>query len=256
MNELEINIIYEDDNLMVINKPAGLLVHPDGKTTEYTLTDWIIKKYPKLKNIGEPVEYDGKTILRPGIVHRIDRNTTGVLVIAKNQDTFLDLKHQFKKRSIRKTYRAIVYGNIKKDSGVIDKPIGRSARDFRAWSAEITARGKLRDAVTEYKVLRRFSYDNPYNESSAFIIRGKLFTYLEIYPKTGRTHQIRVHLKYIKHPIVCDKLYAPKKKCALGLTRMALHAKSIELFLQNGSKIIVEAPLPEDFENALISGGL
>ncbi len=233
MNNIE--IIYEDDNLMAVNKPAGLIVHPDGKNEEYSLTDWIMEKYPELKNVGEPSEYNGKIILRPGIVHRIDRNTSGVLLIAKTQESFLYLKKQFKDRNIKKTYKAIVYGNVKKDRGVIDRPIGRSSRDFKMWSAESTARGKLRDAVTEYKTLKR----------------NKEFSYLDIYPKTGRTHQIRVHLKYIKHPIVCDKLYAFKKDCILGFSRMALHAQSIEFSLLDGSKIMIEAPLPEDFNVAV-----
>jgi len=230
-----INIIYEDENVLAINKPAGLIAHPDGKTEEYVLTDWIVENYPETKDVGEPAEYDGRIIPRPGIVHRIDRDTTGVVVIAKNQDSFLDLKKQFQERSIKKTYRAIVYGNVKNEKGVIDKPIGRSSRDFKAWSAESSARGTLREAVTEYETLKR----------------TKDFSYLELYPKTGRTHQIRVHLKYIKHPIVCDNLYAPKKECALGFSRVALHAQSIEFSLLNGSKIMVEAPLPKDFEEAL-----
>jgi len=233
--EKEIKIIYEDDNLVAVNKPAGLVVHPDGKTEEYTLTDWVMENYPEIKNVGEPAVYDGQIIQRPGIVHRIDRDTTGVVIIAKNQDSFLNLKKQFKERSIKKTYRAVVYGSIKKDSGVIDRPIGRSSRDFKAWSAEDSARGTLREAVTEYKILKR--------------IKG--FSYLELYPKTGRTHQIRVHLKYIKHPIICDRLYAPKKECAFGFSRMALHAQRVELSLLNGSKIMIEAPLPEDFYRAI-----
>jgi 23S rRNA pseudouridine1911/1915/1917 synthase len=240
MNNYDIKIIYEDDNLLAINKPAGLVVHSDGKTKEYTLIDWIIENYPEIKNVGESVEYNGHVISRPGIVHRIDRYTSGVLLIAKTQDSFLYLKEQFKERNIKKIYKAIVYGNVKKDSGTIDRPIGRSSKDFRAWSAESTARGKLRDAITEYKTLKN----------------SKNFSYLELHPKTGRTHQIRVHLKYIKHPIVCDSLYAPKKECALGLSRMALHAEFIEFTLLNGTKTMIEAPLPNDFEEALTSGEL
>ena len=231
----KIKIIYEDKDIVAINKPAGLTVHSDGKTEEYVLTDWIMEHYPDIKEVGEPAEYNGKTILRPGIVHRIDRDTSGVLVIAKNQETFLHLKRQFQEREIKKTYVAIVYDNIKNEEGTIEKPIGRSTKNVRMWSAGKDARGTLREAVTEYRVLAR----------------GNKTTLVELYPKTGRTHQIRVHLKAIHHPVVCDALYAPNRECPFGLTRMALHAKSLELSLPNGQSVRLEAPLPDDLKEAI-----
>lgn len=233
----EIKIIYEDENIVAINKPSGLVVHNDGKTDEPNLCDWILKNYPDTKNVGEPLKLiDGGEIKRPGIVHRIDRETSGVLLIVKNQETFLNLKNQFKNREIKKTYKAFVYGEIKENGGVIDKPIGKSRKDFKQWSASDKARGKLRDAITEYKIL----------------IRNKSFSFVEVSPKTGRTHQIRVHFKLINHPIVCDRLYADRRECALGFGRLALHAFSVEFKNLNGTVLKIEAPLPDDFEKALM----
>lgn len=245
---MQIPIIYEDENIVAINKPAGLVVHSacpthlkngcrDGKTKEDSVADWILENYPETKDVGEPLVLDSNEIIkRPGIVHRLDRETSGVLLIAKNQETFLFLKKQFQDRKIQKSYRAFVYGEIKNDEGVIDRPIGRSAKDFRMWSAQRGARGKMREAVTEYKVLKKKDG----------------YSYVEIYPKTGRTHQIRVHLKAINYPIVCDSLYASKKECALGFERLALHAYSIEFSLSNGQKLKLEADLSEDFKSAVV----
>jgi len=229
---MNIKIIYEDKDIVVINKPAGLIVHSDGKTEEPTVSDWVLENYPEAEGVGEPlVLSSGEIIKRPGIVHRLDRETSGVLLVAKNQKTFLFLKEQFKNRKIEKSYRAFVYGKIKNDGGVIDRPIGRSKNDFRKWSAQRGARGRMREAVTEYKV--------PWKNDE--------FSFVKVNPKTGRTHQIRVHFKAINHPIVCDKLYAPKRECALGFERLALHAYSLEFNLPNGERIKVEAELPEDF---------
>ncbi len=230
-----IKVLYEDKDILVLNKPAGLTVHPDGKTNEKTLTDWLLKKYPSLKNVGELARYEGKVIPRPGIVHRLDKETSGVLIIAKNQKIFEYLKKEFQERRVKKTYLAVVYGMVKDDAGIINRPIGRSAKDFRLWSAQRGARGTMREAVTGFKVLKRI----------------KDFSLLELSPKTGRTHQLRVHAKAINHPIVCDSLYAPKRECAFGLKRMALHASAVELSLPRGKKITVEAPLPEDMSLAV-----
>lgn len=241
----DIKIIYEDKDLLVLNKPRGLMVHGDGRSKEKTLSDFLVEKYPGIKNVGEPwTSPQGEVIYRPGVVHRLDKDTTGVLIVAKNQETFEFLKKQFQEREIKKTYRAIVFGNIKENDGVIDRPIGRSSKDFRMWSAMRGARGEMRDAVTEFKVLKRFEAINGEGEKETF-------TYLEAYPKTGRTHQIRVHMKAISHPIVCDNLYAGKRKCALGLSNIALHSYSIEFEMPNRKKTLFEALLPEDFEQAL-----
>ncbi len=233
---MKIEILYEDKNIVAINKPAGLVVHADGKTKEPTLADWILEHYPDMKDVGEPwVNPQGQTIYRPGIVHRIDRETSGVLIIAKTQDTFDLLKRKFGEREVDKIYNAFVWGELKEPEGILKDPIGRSKKDFRQWSSEPTARGEKRDAITEYKVLEKKNG----------------FSFIEVHPKTGRTHQIRVHFKGINYPLVHDSLYAPKRESALGFTRMALHARSISFTDIDNKPHIIEAPLPEDFKRAL-----
>ncbi len=228
----KIPILYEDDDLLVVNKPAGLVVHADGKTKEKTLVDWLLKNRPETAGVGEPMVLpDGTEIPRPGVVHRLDRETSGVLVIAKTQEAYEALKQQFQSRSISKTYFAFVAGIPRADRGLIDFPIGRDPKDFRKWSAGRLARGELRPAVTQY-VMRA---------------RGKGAAFLEIWPKTGRTHQIRVHLKAINHPVIGDALYGNKQENSLGFTRLALHAASIEFQTLAGKHVRVEAPFPEDF---------
>ena len=229
-------ILFENKNILAINKPSGLVVHSDGKTKEPSVCDWLLEKYPEMKDVGEPwVNQQGETISRPGIIHRLDRETSGVLIIAKNQKSYLWLKSQFQSREIQKTYNAFVYDCIKEEGGVIDRPIGRSNKDFRMYSAQRGARGEMREAVTEFKVIKRCSG----------------VSYVEVYPKTGRTHQIRVHFKAISHPVVCDSLYAPKRDTMLGFERLALHARKIELEDLGGKVLSVEAPLPDDFISAL-----
>ncbi|MEX2052082.1 MAG: RluA family pseudouridine synthase [Candidatus Paceibacterota bacterium] len=232
---MKIKILYEDANILVVDKPSGIAVHPDGRTKEKTLTDWVIKNYPRMKNVGEPLG----EISRPGVVHRLDRDTSGVLLLAKNQKAYEFLKNQFKERSIKKIYNAIVSGWPKNDRGVVNKPIGRSPNDFRRWLAGRGARGELRESITEYKVLKRFSDKN-----------GK-WSYLEIKPKTGRTHQIRVHMKYLSFPVANDALYNPGKRGPVGIKRMALHALSIELKDLKGKTLKVESSLPKEFKEVL-----
>jgi len=234
---MEIPILYEDNNCVVINKPAGLLVHPDGRSNDKTLADWITEKYPDLLHVGEPFfSGDGKEIIRPGIVHRIDRDTSGVLVLAKTAAAYLFLKRQFAKGLVQKVYRAFVYGELKKDDGSIDKPIGRSRRDFRQWTAILNSRREAsRESLTHYLVIGR----------------APGFTFLELRPKTGRTHQIRVHLKAIGHPVVCDRLYASKEPPAFGFSRPALHALRISFRTIAGDEASVLAPYPQDFLSAI-----
>lgn len=243
----EIKVLYEDINILVIDKPSGISVHADGRSKEKTLVDWILKNYPKMKNVGEPmtlkdspsgVSGEGLSfaeIKRPGIVHRLDKETSGVLILAKNQKAHEFLKQQFKDRTIKKIYHAIVSGHFKNERGVINKPIGRSPVDFRRHLAGRGARGELREAITEYKVLKNL---------------GK-FTYIEVKPKTGRTHQIRVHMKYLNHPVVCDSLYDPNGSCPKELKRLGLHAHSVEFKNLKGQAIKVESPLPLVFKKLL-----
>ncbi|MGH7249513.1 MAG: RluA family pseudouridine synthase [Minisyncoccia bacterium] len=236
----EIKILYEDPNVLAIEKPSGIFVHGDGRSKQKTIADWIIKKYPKIKNVGESQFFDNKKmrveIKKPGIVHRLDTETSGALLIAKTSKAYEFLKQQFKERLVKKTYVAIVSGHVKNDRGVINKPIGRSPKDFRRWLAGRGSRGTLREAITEYKVIKRFTNK-----------KGAKFTYLEIKPKTGRTHQIRVHMKFLNHPVVCDSLYNPGAPCPKGIYRLALHAKKIEFKNLKGKTVTVESNVPREF---------
>ncbi|KKR65172.1 MAG: Pseudouridylate synthase RluA [Parcubacteria group bacterium GW2011_GWF1_40_5] len=173
-------IIYEDDNILAINKPAGVVVHRDSHHESGTLVDEILEKYPEIKGVGDDSE-------RPGIVHRLDKDTSGIILIAKNQLAFEFLKKQFQERKIEKYYRVLVVGEVKDREGIIDLPIGRSFVNPTKRVARGKMRGKIREARTKYGVLNKFEG----------------FTYLEASPKTGRTHQIRSHFAAIDHPVVC-----------------------------------------------------
>jgi 23S rRNA pseudouridine1911/1915/1917 synthase len=236
---MKIKILYEDKDILVIDKPSGISVHPDGRSKEKTITDWFVKKYPKAKNIGESILVDDKEIKKSGIVHRLDKETSGVLILAKNQKAYEFLKDQFKNREIRKFYNTIVSGFMKDERGIIKKSIGRSPNDFRKRLAGRGARGDLREAITEYSVVKRFED------------KKNKFTYLEVRPKTGRTHQIRVHMKFINHPVVHDSLYNPNKPYPKGIERLALHAKSIEFKDLKGNILKIESPLPKEFQSIL-----
>lgn len=227
----EPTVIYEDKDVIVINKPAGLPVHADGRHERATLVDWLAVHYPDLKGVGEEQTLpDGTIIERPGIVHRLDADTSGVLVVARTQKTFDFLKSQFQNRETRKVYRAVVYGPLKDERGIIDKPIG-TTRGGKGPRSARTPHGTLRDAQTAYHVLAK----------------TKEISYVEVFPRTGRTHQIRVHFSSIQHPVVCDKLYAPTRPPLMGFTRLALHAFSLAFKHPNGRDVIFEAPLPADF---------
>lgn len=224
---MEIAIIYEDKNIIAINKPAGLLVHPvptQSKTADQppTLTDWLIKRYPETKNVGDDPEN------RPGIIHRLDKETSGVIIIARNQKTFAYLKNLFQTSQIKKTYLGLVWGKIKPKSGTINKPIGLKSGTTKRTVAIKNAK-MVKEAITDYEVKKYFTK----------------YSLLEIHPRTGRTHQIRVHLNAIGHPIVGDSLYG-KKPMPSGLTRQFLHAASIELNLPDNGRIKLEASLPDD----------
>ena len=228
-------ILYEDDSVLCINKRAGLSVHEDGRSTQPVLTDWIRDRYPSLIGVGETMRLQsGEVIGRPGIVHRLDRDTSGVLLIAKTQEAFTFLKEQFQNKKKKKEYRAFLWGELKTAAGTVDKPIGRSKTDFRLWTAGNGPKGKVREAVTRWTLLGA---------------RGG-FSYVSLEPKTGRTHQIRVHMKALGYPVVGDERYAPEKEYALGFTRQALHAYAISFTHPDGSACCIEAPLPEDFLRA------
>jgi 23S rRNA pseudouridine1911/1915/1917 synthase len=236
MSNQEIPILFEDQDYIVINKPAGLVVHADGRTTEDSVASWVLSHHPEMKEVGEPlVLASGEAVVRPGIVHRLDRETSGALILAKNQNAFLHLKQQFQDREVQKKYHTFVHGNLKEDDGEINRPIGKSSKDFRRWSAQPGARGEMREAQTLYRVLGRTKDTN----------------FVEVEPKTGRTHQIRVHFKAIHHPVVGDKLYAENQPKKLGFTRTALHAKEIAFKDVSGKMVTVGAPYPPDFLQAI-----
>jgi 23S rRNA pseudouridine1911/1915/1917 synthase len=242
---MKINILYEDKDIVAIDKPAGLVVHPDGKTKEPALTEWILENYPKTKNVGEPIEMkDGRVIERPGIVHRLDRGTSGVLLIAKTKKGHAHLKEQFQNQLAQKKYYAFVHGDMKEEWGTIDKPIGKSPADFRRWSAGRGARGEMRPAETWWNLI---AYERE---------TGGGYSFVEIEPKTGRTHQIRVHFKAVQHPVISDLLYAPEKGASLGFKRTALHASFITFTNLEDKKITVKSPLPKDFLKALKDLGM
>lgn len=235
---MELPILYEDERLVAVHKPAGLMTHPDGKSTEETVSDWFATRYPASKDVGEAQRLpDGTELRRPGIVHRLDRETSGVLVLVKTQEAHEFIKAAFQAREIQKTYLAFVYGVPKERKGTIDFPIGRSRKDFRLRSAQPKAKGALRDAITRYEVLS----DNGTH------------SLLKAMPETGRTHQIRVHLKAIHHPVVCDPLYAPNHACDLGFDRLGLHAYRLILPTPEGTTLPIIAPMPPDLAAALPS---
>ncbi|HRY82465.1 MAG TPA: RluA family pseudouridine synthase [Candidatus Moranbacteria bacterium] len=237
---VEFEIILEDKNIIVINKPAGLLVHPSDKSEQDTLVNGLLYKFPEIKNVGDPSTSSGQVNLRPGIVHRLDKDTSGIMIVARNQKTFEELKNKFKNRQIQKTYWAIVCGKLKNKKGIIDKSIARSADYKKQVIASGKTKTKIRPATTEYKVLKEFAE----------------YSLVEAKPKTGRMHQIRVHLSSIGNPILGDEKYKLKNtKSEKNISRHLLHAKKIEFSL-NGNDFKFESELPSDFQKFLDEKGI
>jgi len=220
-------IIHECKDYIIINKPFGLITHPDGKINNpknnESVESLMLSQYPELKDVE-----------RFGIVHRLDFDTSGILIIARTQDFFDKIKLYFQNHNIKKTYYAFVWGNFNNDIGIVNEPIGRSKSDFRKFTCGRFARGELRDSITRYEVIKNFEYNK------------EKFAYVKIKPETGRTHQIRVHMKHIHHGIVSDSLYMENHKHVLGFERQALHAYSLE-FDNN----IFVADFPDDFKVAI-----
>ena len=223
--QMELDIVYEDEDVLVINKPKGLVVHPAAGHQDDTLVNGLL--YAMEGNLSG---INGE--LRPGIVHRIDKDTSGLLAVAKNDFAHTWLASQLKDHSMARTYEAIVCGNMKEDSGTVDAPIGRHPSDRKKMC--VTARGG-RSAVTHWEVIKRY--------------RG--YTHIRCKLETGRTHQIRVHLAYIGHPILGDTVYGHKKK-ELGQDSQCLHA-GILCFShpRDGHPVVVMADLPDYFKEVL-----
>lgn len=238
----DIKIVFENDEVVVIDKPSGLSVHGDGKKTDPTVAEWFVATYPASAGVGEPlVTPEGVVVERSGIVHRLDKDTSGVMVLTKTPESYEHLKKQFQDRLVKKEYRAFVYGRLREKWGTIDRAIGRSSKDWRLRSAQRGSKGKVREAVTDWELVGAGEVD------------GELFSYVKLKPKTGRMHQLRVHLKAIDKPIVADPLYAGEKKTQsknLGFDRLALHAHVLTFALGDGEVIRVLAPLPLSFEQA------
>jgi len=240
----EIGIIFENEEVVVINKPYGVLVHEDWRADSHkgTVVDWFLKRYPEAQGVGEiSKKPDGTELQRSGIVHRLDQETSGVMILAKTAKAHAFLKAQFHDRLVKKEYRAFVYGNMKEKWGTINRAIGRKAGDIKRRSAEKGARGTLREAITHFENIGSGEY------------KGELFSYLKLLPKTGRTHQLRVHLRAIGRPIVGDSLYAEKEKEKsnnLEFKRLALHAYRLELEIEEGQSEKFVASLPKEFDLA------
>lgn len=234
-----IQVVYEDKNFLAVNKPAGILVHGVyGKTKEPTLVDWLLKNYPEVKVVGDDFEN------RPGIVHRLDKETSGILLVAKNQQYFEYLKELFQNHQVKKVYLALVKGRVSPKAGMIEKPIGLKPGTVKR--TVFTNRAKMvKPAVTEYKVRKYL----PRRQAGL-----PKYSLLEVIPKTGRTHQIRVHLASLGHPVVGDVLYGGGK--VSNLKRLFLHAHSLEFASEPGKRLKLVADLPPDLTAYLASAKL
>ncbi|MDD2730629.1 MAG: RluA family pseudouridine synthase [Candidatus Portnoybacteria bacterium] len=233
--DIKLETIYEDDNVLVISKPAGLTVHPRqdknglplASELNNTLASGLLARCPAIAAVGD------SPALRPGIVHRLDKDTSGVIIAAKNQKSFTWLKKQFKERKTKKKYIALVAGKLKEKSGEIKIFLARAKSD-PAKQKVVKNGGK--EAITEYQVIKEFN----------------LYSLLEASPRTGRLHQIRVQLAWLGHPVAGDKKYGSQKlPIPSGLSRQFLHAEKLAITLPDGQKRVFEAPLPADLKNVL-----
>ena len=222
--KMDLDIIYEDNDIIIVNKEKGMVVHPGNGNPDGTLANAVLERCKEsLSGIGGTI--------RPGIVHRIDKDTSGLVIIAKNDNAHINISKQIQERKVTKTYIALVRGNIKEKEATINMPIGRSMQDRKKMA--VTKKGK--EAITHFKVLKR--YDG--------------FTLLELKIETGRTHQIRVHMAEIGYPIVGDTVYSNGKN-PFNITGQMLHAAKLEfVHPTTNQKVTFEAPLPEYFSNVL-----
>lgn len=241
--DIPLDIIYEDDDVIVVNKPKGMVVHPAPGHYNGTLVNGLM--YYMLNKDSDTnskesmcgAMYKGLSgingVLRPGIVHRIDMNTTGSLIVCKNDKAHISIAQQLKEHSINRLYRAIVYGVIEDDEGTVNKPIGRNEKDRKKMAVNVP---NSKNAITHYRVLKRF----------------EKYTYIECKLETGRTHQIRVHMASIGHPVLGDDVYSDRK-CPFKLQGQTLHAMVLGFEKPDGSGYIeTVAPLPEYFDELLL----
>jgi 23S rRNA pseudouridine1911/1915/1917 synthase len=222
--DIPLEVVYEDDDILVINKPRGMVVHPAAGHWEGTLVNAVLSRCPGLRGIGGEV--------RPGIVHRLDKDTTGLLVVAKDEKALRDLQAQLKERKVKRQYVALLRGRLKDSAGTVNAPIGR--HPVRRKKMAVVPSG--RPAVTDYEVLARF---------------GDEYTLVLARLRTGRTHQIRVHFAHLGHPVAGDPVYS-RGEGELGLGGQALHAARLGLYKPSGGDYVeFTAPLPGDFRSAL-----
>ena len=223
--EIALDIVYEDDDLLVVNKPKGMVVHPAAGNYDGTLVNAL------MHHCGESLSgING--VMRPGIVHRIDKNTSGLLMVAKNDAAHNGLAEQIKEHSFTREYEAVVYGNLKNDKGTIDAPIGR--HPVKRKQMAVTHKGS-KHAITHYTVIERFGN----------------FTHVRLRLETGRTHQIRVHMAYIGHPVAGDDVYGPKKVIT-SLSGQCLHAKKVGFIHPVTNEYLeFESELPQYFKEFL-----
>ena len=222
-------IVFEHENFLAVNKHPGVLVHPTAKLEKDTLVQKLAEEYPEIRGVGD------KPGERPGVVHRLDKDTSGILIIARTQEFFEYAKHLFQEKEVKKEYLALVHGEIEK-SGKVDVSIGlKSGTTKRSVKG---VRKMEKPAFTEYSREKMFTYDS------------EKYSLVRLFPRTGRTHQLRVHMSSIHHPIVGDRMYG-KKKNPWGIERQLLHAESIEFPLPDGSRMKLGADLPDDFRKVL-----
>ena len=243
---LPLEILYEDGDCLVINKAPGMIVHPAAGHWSGTLVNALLHHCPDLGGIGG--------VRRPGIVHRLDKDTSGVMIVAKNMTMYQDLVRQFKDRSVEKEYVALAWGNVVPDQGIIDRPIGRHRSDRKKMSS-VYFLERSRAASTAWSVERRFALDRS-AAPSVFV------TLLRLCPRTGRTHQIRVHLADLGHALVGDRVYKSERKIVAkkfscdpvveSFPRQALHAEKLSVHhVSNGRRMTFVAPLPDDLVTLL-----
>jgi 23S rRNA pseudouridine1911/1915/1917 synthase len=228
-----LKVLYNNHGLLIIDKPAGLTVHPGAGFKGETLASALLYNFADIKLVGE--EH------RPGIVHRLDKDTSGVILVAKTPEIYEHLKDAFAERKVKKEYVALVQGRLEKSHGFIETPIGKSKTDFRKQTTKNPVEGK--EALTEYQVLEQLKSADGIDSYALILVKLH----------TGRTHQIRVHMASIGHPLMGDELYGNKKTALHGLHRQFLHAKKIEVRLPDGTWIEAESDLADDLKKVLVN---
>lgn len=230
--DIPLDVLYEDHDLLVINKPAGMVVHPAAGNWHGTLVNAVLFHSPDLEGVGGAH--------RPGIVHRLDKDTSGVILVAKNDASHRNLQGQFKNREVEKTYLALVYGGMSPERGEINAAVGRDPRDRKRMGVVAASQG--RPAATRYET--QAVYRMP--------TTGERLSLLACRPLTGRTHQIRVHLAHVHHPIVGDEVYGPRRKLPFACPRQFLHAARLRFRLPSTREMVeFSAPLPADLQSVL-----